>query len=125
MAINLKSRATSKRIKNFSNKLYKTNARRYSVWNLWLLQCSGNRILEIAIKEHQKEFVQRPIYFKVSMKTLLNNSSPLTEHVKPSINDSMNSRQNCPCCSRLLLRHMRLGGLYWRCSSCYDAMPVL
>jgi ribosomal protein L37AE/L43A len=38
---------------------------------------------------------------------------------------SMNSRHRCPCCSDILLRHMRSGGLYWRCSHCHDDMPVL
>jgi hypothetical protein len=38
---------------------------------------------------------------------------------------SMWSRHNCPCCSYVLLRHVRLSGIYWRCSHCYQEMPVL
>jgi ribosomal protein L37AE/L43A len=37
---------------------------------------------------------------------------------------SMWTKHSCPCCSYTLLRHMRLGGLYWRCSHCYQEMPV-
>ncbi|HEY9740199.1 MAG TPA: hypothetical protein V6C90_06880 [Coleofasciculaceae cyanobacterium] len=37
---------------------------------------------------------------------------------------SMIIQHNCPCCSDILLRHMRLGGLYWQCSSCHQEMPV-
>ncbi|KAF3886830.1 hypothetical protein DA73_0400016060 [Tolypothrix bouteillei VB521301] len=33
-------------------------------------------------------------------------------------------RSICPCCSYTLLRHMGLGGIYWRCSHCYQEMPV-
>lgn len=36
---------------------------------------------------------------------------------------SMSSRHICPCCSNVLLRHIRLGKLYWRCNHCYQAMP--
>lgn len=36
----------------------------------------------------------------------------------------MMSRQTCPCCSNTLVRHMRLGGQYLRCSDCYQEMPV-
>ena len=31
----------------------------------------------------------------------------------------------CPCCSYTLLRHLRWGGIYWRCSHCYQEMPAL
>ncbi len=34
------------------------------------------------------------------------------------------TEHNCPCCSDTLLRHMRFGGLYWRCSSCHQEMPI-
>ncbi|AFZ34085.1 pentapeptide repeat protein [Stanieria cyanosphaera PCC 7437] len=40
-------------------------------------------------------------------------------------NYSMTSQQICPCCSYTLLRHLRLGGLYWHCSHCYQEMPAL
>jgi ribosomal protein L37AE/L43A len=42
-----------------------------------------------------------------------------------TLGQSMMIKHNCPCCSDTLLRHMRLGGLYWRCSSCNQEMPVL
>ncbi len=34
------------------------------------------------------------------------------------------SKSICPCCSYTLLRHMGLSGIYWRCSHCYQEMPV-
>jgi hypothetical protein len=34
------------------------------------------------------------------------------------------SRHICPSCSDILLRHIRSGEIYWRCSTCYQAMPV-
>ncbi|AFZ17390.1 hypothetical protein Mic7113_1514 [Allocoleopsis franciscana PCC 7113] len=37
---------------------------------------------------------------------------------------SIMGKQTCPCCSDTLLRHMRFGGLYWRCSSCHQEMPI-
>lgn len=42
-----------------------------------------------------------------------------------TIAQSMSSRQVCLCCSNPLLRHIRLGKLYWRCHHCYQAMPIL
>jgi ribosomal protein L37AE/L43A len=41
------------------------------------------------------------------------------------IAQSMHSRQICLCCSNPLLRHIGLGKLYWRCSHCYQSMPVM
>ncbi|HSM80202.1 MAG TPA: hypothetical protein VLS96_00885 [Nodosilinea sp.] len=35
------------------------------------------------------------------------------------------SRQLCPCCSHVLLRHTRGHQQYWRCGHCHQAMPVL
>jgi ribosomal protein L37AE/L43A len=37
---------------------------------------------------------------------------------------SMSVRHTCPCCSYILLRHLVLGSLYWRCSHCYQEMPA-
>jgi ribosomal protein L37AE/L43A len=37
---------------------------------------------------------------------------------------SLISRHTCPCCLYILLRHLGLGGLYWRCSHCYQEMPA-
>lgn len=34
------------------------------------------------------------------------------------------NQHSCPCCSNVLLRHTRLGRLYWRCSHCHQAMPA-
>jgi hypothetical protein len=31
---------------------------------------------------------------------------------------------SCPCCSYGLLRHISNDGIYWRCSHCYQEMPV-
>lgn len=36
----------------------------------------------------------------------------------------MNSRYICPGCSTVLLRHINMGGLYWRCSCCCQEMPI-
>ena len=40
------------------------------------------------------------------------------------IRQSMISRHTCLCCSDTLLRHIGSGGIYWRCSHCYQEMPV-
>ncbi|MBD2354479.1 hypothetical protein H6G41_07535 [Tolypothrix sp. FACHB-123] len=31
----------------------------------------------------------------------------------------------CPCCSNLLLQHVRGSDLYWFCRHCWQEMPVL
>ncbi len=31
----------------------------------------------------------------------------------------------CNCCGTSLLRHVRQGGVYWFCSSCWQEVPVL
>ncbi|MFM6189572.1 MAG: hypothetical protein ACKPEN_16670 [Planktothrix sp.] len=31
----------------------------------------------------------------------------------------------CPCCSSILLRHIRPTGIYWYCSHCHQEMPNL
>jgi ribosomal protein L37AE/L43A len=48
-----------------------------------------------------------------------------TESTAMHTRQPMMSKHACPCCSYTLLRHLRLGGLYWRCSHCYQEMPVL
>ncbi len=68
------------------------------------------------------------------MNALLTDSIPLVGHSNldrsleisdtSAVDRSMSSRRTCLCCSGILLRHMRLGGLYWRCHSCYTDMPV-
>jgi DNA-directed RNA polymerase subunit M/transcription elongation factor TFIIS len=30
----------------------------------------------------------------------------------------------CPCCSDLLLPHIRASGTYWFCRSCWQEMPI-
>ena len=30
---------------------------------------------------------------------------------------------NCPCCGRLLLRHIHHGNLHWFCPNCRQEMP--
>ena len=41
-----------------------------------------------------------------------------------TLRQGMMINPTCPCCSDILLRHIRLAGLYWRCSSCHEEMPV-
>ncbi len=38
--------------------------------------------------------------------------------------NSVWSHHSCPCCSYGLLRHISNDGIYWRCSHCYQEMPV-
>lgn len=38
---------------------------------------------------------------------------------QPTLGESI-----CPCCSYTLLRHIGLRGIYWRCSHCYQEMPL-
>jgi ribosomal protein L37AE/L43A len=68
------------------------------------------------------------------MNVLTTNSTRFLEQLAPdkrkvpdslAINQSMNSRHTCSCCSYTLFRHFSLGKLYWRCSHCYQAMPVI
>jgi ribosomal protein L37AE/L43A len=44
----------------------------------------------------------------------------------PSIefDQSLTNQHCCPCCSYVLLRHIRHGNVYWRCSHCHDSMPA-
>lgn len=44
--------------------------------------------------------------------------------INPTTKQSMSDRQTCLCCSNPLVRHIRLGGIYWRCSHCYQEMPI-
>lgn len=41
-----------------------------------------------------------------------------------TIDQSMTNQHVCPCCSYVLLRHARMGSLYWRCSHCHEEMPA-
>ncbi|MHC5722763.1 MAG: hypothetical protein ACYTXY_01140, partial [Nostoc sp.] len=44
--------------------------------------------------------------------------------ISTKISQSMNGKSTCLCCSNALLRHVSSAGLYWRCSYCYQEMPV-
>lgn len=46
------------------------------------------------------------------------------ENLAMHTGQSILSKSACPCCSYLLLRHIGLEGIYWRCSHCYQEMPV-
>ena len=63
------------------------------------------------------------------MKYLFNSRNNLISvyshnHISTEISRFMNSKHICLCCSNALLRHVRSGGIYWRCSYCYQEMPV-
>jgi ribosomal protein L37AE/L43A len=45
-----------------------------------------------------------------------------SRYASAEINKAMDSRRCCPLCSSTLLRHTRSGGIYWRCSTCYQEM---
>lgn len=45
-------------------------------------------------------------------------------HIFTEISQSMKVKYICVCCSNVLLRHASLGRAYWRCSYCYQEMPV-
>ena len=51
--------------------------------------------------------------------TVNQNQSPL------QIQMAFKGKHTCPCCSSTLLRHIRLGSIHWRCSQCYQEMPIL
>ncbi len=65
------------------------------------------------------------------MPTLLKSLPVLTRAKKVKVYSNIDnsipimSRHTCPCCSYTLLRHIRRGGIFWRCSHCYQEMPVL
>lgn len=58
----------------------------------------------------------------------MTNKALLTSRSKPGISTTMSQRMMskhlCPDCSYVLLRHVRLGELYWRCSHCHREMPL-
>jgi len=41
-----------------------------------------------------------------------------------TLDQSLTNEHRCPCCSYVLLRHIRLDGVYWRCSHCHEEMPA-
>jgi ribosomal protein L37AE/L43A len=49
---------------------------------------------------------------------------PTQKCASKAVTQAMASRHVCPCCCTILLRHARPGEIYWRCSSCYQEMPV-
>ncbi|MBG1270127.1 hypothetical protein F8S12_29015 [Nostoc sp. WHI] len=63
------------------------------------------------------------------MKHLLRNKTHLIthcsqDHISTETNQSVKDKYTCLCCSNALLRHVRSGVVYWRCSYCYQEMPV-
>lgn len=38
---------------------------------------------------------------------------------------TLKGKHICPCCSYSLLRHIRSGRIYWRCSHCSQEMPII
>jgi ribosomal protein L37AE/L43A len=46
------------------------------------------------------------------------------DDISTKISQSMKEKYSCPCCSNTLLRHIRSGVVYWRCSYCYQEMPI-
>ena len=65
------------------------------------------------------------------MPTLLKSPPVLTRSKKAKVYSNIDnsipimSRHTCPCYSYTLFRHIRRGGIFWRCSHCYQEMPVL
>ncbi|OYE04646.1 hypothetical protein CDG79_12175 [Nostoc sp. 'Peltigera membranacea cyanobiont' 232] len=57
-----------------------------------------------------------------SQSNLITGSSQ--NHISTEISQSMKGKYTCLCCSNTLLRHVSSGGAYWRCSYCYQEMPV-
>ncbi|MGA9380112.1 MAG: hypothetical protein WBV73_15215 [Phormidium sp.] len=45
-------------------------------------------------------------------------------NIIPTTAQSMHEHHTCLCCSNILLRHIRSGRIYWRCSHCYQEMPI-
>ncbi|PZV19326.1 MAG: hypothetical protein DCF22_00135 [Leptolyngbya sp.] len=87
------------------------------------------------MKAFQRVLGSRESNSDFNMTTLLKYPIPVSKRLKfdrsqqlsstTAIACAMNARHTCPCCSRILLRHMRLGGLYWRCDHCREDMPTL
>jgi len=46
------------------------------------------------------------------------------QFISRTLIQSSMDRHLCPCCSTVLLRHIRSEGIYWRCSYCYQKMPI-
>ncbi|WP_199306682.1 hypothetical protein [Anabaena sphaerica] len=46
------------------------------------------------------------------------------DYLSIQIHQFMEDKYTCLCCSDTLLRHVCSRGVYWRCSSCYQEMPV-
>ena len=64
-----------------------------------------------------------------SMKTLFSNrllSKSREQQPENAIATLMNSRQDCPYCSGVALRHIHAhsGEVYWRCGYCHQETPV-
>ena len=64
-----------------------------------------------------------------STKTLFSNrllSESTEQQPENLIANVMNSRQDCPYCSGVALRHIHAnsGEVYWRCGYCHQETPV-
>ncbi|MEB3310793.1 MAG: hypothetical protein VKJ02_11220 [Snowella sp.] len=67
------------------------------------------------------------------MKTLILNQLSFYRSLTPERNQQeppseitqlMKTRQICPYCSGVLLRHIQSGEVYWRCSYCHQETPI-
>ncbi len=60
------------------------------------------------------------------MKALLKVSSPgwVLPKIRIAQDNTASGNHECPCCSYKLLRHISKRGSYWRCSHCYQEMPL-
>jgi len=46
------------------------------------------------------------------------------ENIAIYTRQSILSKSACLCCSYILLRHIDSEGIYWRCTHCYQEMPI-
>lgn len=66
---------------------------------------------------------------KVSLTGLVQLPTPTVANLSQEVTHKRNGRlmmirHTCLCCSNTLLRHTRSKEIYWRCSHCYQEMPV-
>ncbi|MDJ0719210.1 MAG: hypothetical protein QNJ54_34115 [Prochloraceae cyanobacterium] len=58
-----------------------------------------------------------------SLLKLEQTSSNNLKTIEQELADKKKILHNCPCCSSLMLRHVRHKEIYWYCSHCYLEMP--
>jgi hypothetical protein len=99
---------------NTKNKVF------YDIKNKKILS-SNNAILKLLFTQGKKMLAKltNPRQALTSLTTRYSLQKTAT-----AIKQSRMIKHPCPCCSDTLLCHMRMGGLYWRCSSCYQEMPI-